>query len=386
MKILFYTWEAEYTFSDIVRSFEELGHTLSFYKFPIMGKNKENNKELYDISYKKINKDLYDLVFSINYFPDIARVCYEKNIIYFSWTYDCPLDIQNIEETLVYPTNRAFFFDLNQVEYFKSLGITTAFHSPLGISSKRLSTIKYSSSFAADISFIGQIYNSSFFSICSYLNDYYSGYLRAIKETQTHIYGMNVAESCIDDSIIEELNTLLLTNNCPYISKENPLRKSQLSYSITTEATHSNRLLIMSLLSNHFSLKWYTNDKNSELENAIKCKGVDYISEMPIVFKSSKINLHIGHHAITSGISLRQLDILGAGGFLLSSFQPELFDYFIPEQDFDFFSCPEEAFDKSDFYLRNDTLRSKIAHSGQEKAFSLFDYNIRIAEMLNRIT
>ena len=103
---------------------------------------------------------------------------------------------------------------------------------------------------------------------------------------------------------------------------------------------------------------------------------------MPVVFFSSKINLHIGLHAIPSGISLRQLDIMSCGGFLLSSFQPELFEYFTPGVDFDYFSSPEEALDKCNFYLSHDELRKQICISGKNVTNDVFSYDSRLPELL----
>ena len=42
---------------------------------------------------------------------------------------------------------------------------------------------------------------------------------------------------------------------------------------------------------------------------------------MPLVFQNSKINLNITLRSIKNGIPLRAIDIMGAGGFLLTNYQ-----------------------------------------------------------------
>ena len=130
-----------------------------------------------------------------------------------------------------------------------------------------------------------------------------------------------------------------------------------------------------------WNFSWY--DESQVIGNIKKAPPVDYDIEMPTVFYSSKINLHIGMHSIPSGISQRQLDIMSCGGFLLSSYQPELFEYFIPGEDFDYFTCAEEALDKCQFYLKNEEIRKRISVSGRIKTNEIFDYEKRIKELMS---
>ena len=54
---------------------------------------------------------------------------------------------------------------------------------------------------------------------------------------------------------------------------------------------------------------------------------------MPLIFRESKINLNITLRSITSGMPLRALDIMGAGGFLLSNYQQELAENYIDGEE-----------------------------------------------------
>ena len=61
-----------------------------------------------------------------------------------------------------------------------------------------------------------------------------------------------------------------------------------------------------------------------ELPNVINMGSVDYYDMMPYVFKCSDINLNITLRSIKTGIPLRAMDIMGAGGFLMSNYQVDL--------------------------------------------------------------
>ena len=381
MKILLYTWLHEFTIKDIIESFQNLSINYDVVSYDVFHKNKAKCPELFNCIYSRLSEQNYDAVFSVNYFPDVAKACFEKNTLYISWTYDCPLDIENIEDTINLSTNRAFFFDKEQCEELGNIN-NTVFHFPLAVNSKRASKSRFTSSYSSEISFVGRIYHSAFPTLTKYLDEYNLGYLSGLIEAQKNIYGSYLCKSILTTEYLNNLNDLLKKQDCPF-TKDNNVSNRQLAYLLATEATFENRLLCLGLLSKYYDLKWYTTNDSETLSNIHKCPPVDYLTEMPLVFKSSKINLHIGLHSIPSGISLRQLDIMSCGGFLLSSFQPELFDYFIPGEDFDYFSSPEEALDKARFYLLNDSIRKKIVQSGAEKTNKIFSYSERLPKLLD---
>ena len=62
------------------------------------------------------------------------------------------------------------------------------------------------------------------------------------------------------------------------------------------------------------------------------------------------------------------MDIMGAGGFLLTNFQADFLDYFIPNEDFVYYESEEDLVDKVNYYLSHEKERIEIAHNGHEKA------------------
>ena len=81
-------------------------------------------------------------------------------------------------------------------------------------------------------------------------------------------------------------------------------------------------------LSKRYHVNVYSNSDISDMLRIQYCGSVDYWSELPQVFRMSKINLNFTIPNIKSGIPLRVWDVLGAGGFLLTNYQAEIPYYF----------------------------------------------------------
>ena len=109
---------------------------------------------------------------------------------------------------------------------------------------------------------------------------------------------------------------------------------------------------------------------------------IGFYDVMPHVFKNSKINLNITLRSIRSGIPLRAWDILGAGGFLLSNYQEDFFDFFVPGEDFDFFDGTDDLMSKIEYYLSHEKERTDIAENAFRKIAESHTYLHRVETML----
>lgn len=86
-------------------------------------------------------------------------------------------------------------------------------------------------------------------------------------------------------------------------------------------------------LSKRYHVNVYSNSDVSDMLRIQYCGSVDYWSELPQVFRMSKINLNFTIPNIKSGIPLRVWDVLGAGGFLMTNYQAEIPYYFKEGED-----------------------------------------------------
>ena len=96
-------------------------------------------------------------------------------------------------------------------------------------------------------------------------------------------------------------------------------------------------------------------------------KGVaGYFTTMPLIFRYSKINLNITHRMIQTGVPLRIMDILGAGGFLFTNYQKDMEDRFQDGEHLVIYYSAEDLIEKVGFYLKHEQERKRIAHNGHK--------------------
>ena len=106
------------------------------------------------------------------------------------------------------------------------------------------------------------------------------------------------------------------------------------------------------------------------------------LTEMPLIFNQSKINLNITTKTIQSGISQRVFDVLACGGFLISNYQEELFEFFTPGKDLEIFTDLEDLHEKIDFYLSHEAARKEIALCGYDTVTKNHSVAARINQIL----
>lgn len=380
MKVLMYDWPS-FTGDTMKRLFKKRNIQVdSFFYYPL--ESMEEDEVFVDKFSKKIKEGTYDFVYSVNYIPVVAIACHKENIPYVSWSYDAPLNIAHIENTLHFPTNYVFLFDKKQAEGYIAQGYEHIWHLPLAVDTnyydKFIPSAKNREKYTSQISFVGQIYNSTYPKIIVPLGEFERKYLDSLINVQTDLYGAFVIDNYLNDDIIEKINACYREK---LTDKDFQITKKKLSYSMSTYITFKERVAILSLLSKKFDVALYSGDNHPLLTEARQCGRVDYGTEMPYVFKCSDINLNITLKCLQTGIPLRALDIMGCGGFLLSNYQEEYLDYFVPDEDFVYYEDFKDAYAKADFYLKNDTSRKQIAKNGYEKIKKYFSYEDRFAFM-----
>lgn len=381
MKLLLLDWGA-YTQQDIVETFHNRHVTVKQVGYCFRDKNEDEYFCQHFSEY--VNSDYYDAVFTVNYFPLVAKVCNHKNIKYLSWCYDNPLNVQHIEETLGYSTNYVFMFDHIQASFYQNQGFDNVYHLPLAVNPNRLSKLSLSKQdiekYTSEITMVGDLYASTFNDILFLLNDYNKGYLKAVVNAQSKVYGYYFINDILTDSFMDEINTELMSNakiNDFYLSKE------KLSYAMATSITREERLIILNLLSKRYQVSLYSREQNPILAQVDFKGSAKYYTEMYQIFKASKINLNITLKILQTGMPLRTLDILGAGGFLLSNYQEELLENFVPSEDLVLYNSIEDAIDKASFYLSHEDLRQRIACNGQAKVFENFNYTKQLTTIFH---
>ena len=76
------------------------------------------------------------------------------------------------------------------------------------------------------------------------------------------------------------------------------------------------------------------------------------------------------------------MEIMGAGGFLLTNYQSDFLQHFEPDVDFVYYESIEDACQKAAYYLQHEEEREQIARNGLAKVQMYHTYEKRLAEML----
>lgn len=365
MKLLIYQWNS-YLQYDICEICKE--KNISFEVFEWKFQSKNCDEPFMDWFKKSVDKNAYDAVLSVNYYPVISEACMTKGIKYIAWCYDNPLNVERIEETLNNPVNYVFLFDKIQFWNYAQKGFETVYHLPLGVNRTRLSKLEVSQNdyqkYNAEVSFVGNLYESKIHEVMAPMNEYTKGYLQSLMNVQEKIYGYYLFDELVTEELIEDINSQYLLKQPDTKFR---LNKAALTFAMASEVTRKDRLVLLNLCGRRYKTKFYSYNSSELIKNVITCGGVDYVTQMPKVFACSKINLNPSLRIIQTGIPLRAFDIMGAGGFLLSNFQEELTEHFINGEDMVVYDSMEDALDKMQFYLSHEELRSKIAENGRRK-------------------
>lgn len=376
MKILFYDM-GSYTYHDFLFYLKNAGHTCKtvYYHFP----DKFQDEFFCERFMQYLAETAYDAVISVNFFPLVAKLCNERHMKYISWCYDSPLE-ERLSDYFDYDTNYIFLFDRVEVLQYRAAGHTRVFHLPLAVNTDRLDSLTFSaaqiSAYTSDISFVGNLYESSLETLLYFTDDYIKGYVEGILQAQLRIYGSFILDGLVTEDLLNAVNA-----SFQKIGQTGVLLNHRgLTFAIATEITHLERSFLLEQCGELWDTRFYAS-KPYDLHSVKLCGPVKYMDEMPCVFRYSKLNLCPALKCIQSGIPLRALDIMGAKGVLLSNYQPELAEYFENEKDCILYESMEDAIAKADFYLRHEDLRKEIALRGYQKVRERFSYPKCIKEM-----
>lgn len=382
MRILFCDM-GSFTYKDIVEEFERRDFSVKTFYYSFDNKYTD---EFYEerLEYE-LTSEKYDMVFSVNFYPVIASVCSNCNMVYVSWSYDAPLE-EGLEEYFNCGNNYIFLFDRAEREKYIKSGHKNVYHLPLAVNCDRIRRVKIAEEerrlYATEISFIGSLYQANLDTVLYYSNDYIKGYVESLFQTQLNLFGVNIIPGAISDELIKKIND---ANHSAGQTKVK-INRTGLAFSINSAITNAERTFLLNELSRYHKVSYYGFDK-ALLDVEVECHGpVKYYTDMNKVFMCSSINLCPTLRSITSGIPLRALDILGAGGTLMSNYQPELSEFFVDGQDVIMYGSFEDAFEKAEYYLANDEVRQKISISGRKKVEKFFTYKERFDTMLEVIS
>lgn len=396
MKILFYRY-GSICEPDLIHCFQALGLQVIEDTTQITKKNTTPSETVNAVS-ELLKKHPFLFVFTINFFPAVSDTCQIYQVPYVCWTVDCPV-MELFSPSLSNSCNRIFMFDRAQYEYFRHANPESIFHLPLATNVGRWDTViknadsQVRSGFRSDVSFVGSLYEEKDpYAKISGLSQYTKGYVEGMIEAQLQVYGYNMLEDLllaepensrpsVMQDFMEHVPDLTRSPYAPYFQPSFIMAH----HFIGMHAAVIERHRLLQMLSGHHKVDLYTLSNTERLPMVHNRGGAKTLTEMPLIFHESRINLNMTIRPIQTGLSLRVFDILGCGGFLLTNYQEELPEYYEIGKDVEVFSSGEELVEKADYYLSHEEQRKKIAENGYEKTRAFHTYETRVAQMIRII-
>lgn len=395
MRILIFTWQ-DLGIRDVCEALEKLGCE---YKCVSSEHLRERVSPEFDRLFEQeFDAGRYDGVFTFNFSPVLSHCCNRRGVPYISFVYDSPL-VQLYSTALINPCNYIFLFDKEQYLEMNRAQIPTAYYAPLAVNTERIAgqlqkldspeegntgrTIRQS--YSCDVSFLGSMYNekNNFFDRLTNLPPYAKGYLDAVMAAQRQVSGQWFVEELLTPELIEAMQQSL----APARVTVNPDGIETVPWLfanvfIARKIAALERRELLEAVSQQFETWVYTPNPTPELPRVRNRGPVDYYRYMPYVFACSRINLNITLRSIRSAIPLRAMDIMGAGGFLLSNYQAEFFDLFVPGEDMAVYYSKEDLVQKCGYYLKHEAERRQMAANAYGKVREKHTFEVRMKEIL----
>lgn len=383
MNVLYYCW-SDFLETDMIETLTKKGHEVRRVHIPF--EDYDNDPKFETQLSAELKRQNYDFVFTFNFFPIISKVAMAAEVPYISWIFDMPhatLDSPHFANSV----NHIFVFDSVLWQTLSNRGSQChVYHMPLPVNTDRLARQlgepPQNCGSRYDVSFVGQLYEKCLYNQIQYLPDYLNGYLMGIMEAQQKVYGYNMVRELLTPDILEGLGKYVgLEITDGYVTTYRDKFADLLNARITSEE----RIRLLNQAAGKYAVTLFSDSDGKMVPGAAYGGTVDYVLEMPGVFRTSKINLNITLRSIVSGIPLRGMDIMGAGGFLLSNYQPELCEYFKENEDCVLFESEEDMMNKIEYYLSHEKERNEIAVNGYRKIRDNYSCDILTDKVLSLV-
>lgn len=336
-----------------------------------------------------------EIIFSIYFVMNAALAAYRSGIRYLSLIWDAPYtDVYN-------PLSRVdnvwiTTFDKLDRERFVENGMPHVLYQPLAINKSRVQQWNQEiqetlqGKYMHEISFVGRLYADNLYQrllkdIPVQMQYYFDS---IVNEALFRWNGTNQIFGKVSEGILDCVRLMNPNFFIPNNQEMSDTRFFEI-LGLTREAARLERIALLNLLAKEHSVVLYTTDYQAakeNLEGVTIGPPVKYGKATSLVYAGSKINLSISLKGIEGGTPLRIMDIMGAGGFIMTTYCEETAELFEENQEIVMFRTPEELLEKVDYYLAHDREREQIARRGQEKVMERYTYEKKMKELAAWVT
>ncbi len=341
-----------------------------------------------------IREHQIQVIISLYFVMNAALAAYKSGIKYVSVLWDAPYTeiynpLSKIDNVWIST------FDRLERDRFTQYGVPHVIYQPLSVNRKRVpewnSEIQKTlrGQYIHEISFIGNLYSRNLYQdnlahIPSNLQPYFYS---IFEEAAFKWDGVNRIYGKTGSEIVEYIKRVSPDFSIPNRQDIEDVRYFE-GMGLAREIANMERIAVLNLLAEEHEVTLYTTDRKeaeAKLQNVHLGPPVEYGKAAALVFAGSKINLNIALKGIEGGTPQRIMDIMGAGGFVLTSYCEETADLFEEDKEIVMFRTPEELVEKVEYYLAHDRERRKIAEGGYEKVMKRYTYENKMQEIIEWI-
>ena len=384
MKIL-YVYGMEQT-KDIIYNLHKLGYDAEEYP------RKQEPSMLDDEEMEKltayVKKHRITHLMSIHLIYNLAYVAYRTGTKYVSIIWDAPYI------KLYTPFGRmenCYFsvFDKLDYERFQKAEIPHVLYQPLAVNQDNIRRWnlkeKLKGKYRDDISFVGSLYDSNSYDrelsgMPQYLQNYF---ISIFEEAAFHWDGINRVYGKTDGVILEHIRKVIPGFDLDNKYDIDDIKFFEILYLIRKIA-NIERTCVLNTLGEAFPVTLYTNagTDTAMLPSVKVMPPVQPGLSLLTVYACSRINLNISLKGIEGGTPQRVMDIIAAGGFILTNYCAETAELFEEDKEIVMFRSPEELMEKADYYLSHDEEREKIVRAGYEKVLNCYTYEKKLKQLM----
>lgn len=374
------------TAEDIPYNLRKLGYKVEVY--PHVQQNSVLSDEEIDKLTAYVKKHRISHLMSTHLIYNLAVAAHQTGIKYVSVIWDAPY------LKLYTPFGRldnCWFsvFDKLDYERFKEDGIPHVMYQPLAVNKydilKWNAKRKLGGNYFNELCFLGRLYEENLYDDnVSKIPEQMQWYFTSIFEEaafkwdgENRVYGKTSGEILKYIKLVSpefELDNIYDIEDVRYFEVQYLIRK----------IANIERICTLNVLAEQFPISFYTDSKTDpeQLGNVKIMPPVLPGEATAIIFAGSKINLNISLKGIEGGTPQRIMDILGAGGFVLTNYCAETAELFEEDKEIVMFKTPEELVEKAAYYLAHDKEREEIANAGHRKVMSCYTYDKKLKALM----
>lgn len=375
------------TAKEIVHNLDRLGYKVE--EYPDVQHNSVLSDEEIEKMTAYIKKRHITHVMSTHLIYNVAMAAYQTGIKYVSIIWDAPyIKIYTPFGKL----DNCWFsvFDKLDYERFKADGIPHVMYQPLAVDQHDIRKWnvkkKLGGRYIEDVTFLGRLYEDNLYDrflkeIPANMQDYFTS---IFEEAVFQWDGTNRIYGKTDKAILDYIKLVSPGFQMENVFDIDDARYFETQYLIRKMA-NIERICILNALGEKFNVALYTvpDVDKEKVPNVKIMPQVEPGEAASIIFAGSKINLNISLKGIEGGTPQRIMEVLGAGGFILTNYCAETAELFEEDKEIVMFKTPEELMEKTEYYLAHDTERERIANAGHKRVINCYTYDRKLKELMD---